>query len=332
MEKRSIGTVAVDIGGTKTVLQWQSPGQEPVISSYPSREHDDFPDVLRHFIVAHRIQHIDRLSMAVAGPVIGQTARLTNLPWVIDAGELKKQFPVDYVTVINDLESLGWAIGGLSPDEMVTLETGTPAEHGTIAIVAPGTGLGEAFLTWDGSRYRAFPSEGAHADFAPSTTEQEDLLAFLRTDDPYVCVEQVASGLGIPNIYRFCRDVLRVPEEPRLEQEIAEAADATPPIVSHGLEATSERCVRVLRIFVEALAAETANLALKVMSTGGIYLGGGLSPRLLSLLSAPEFRSAFLRKGVYRHVLERMPITVILDPLAVLHGAARYACEVGPVS
>ena len=327
------GTVlAVDIGGTKTILRWTAAeGSAECLSTYASRDASSFEEILDRFFAEHRLQNgIDRLSMAVAGPVIGQTVRLTNLPWVIDGDALAKAYGFGQVLLLNDLEALGWAVPVLSPDDLVVIEPGIPVSTGSIAVIAPGTGLGQAFLTWDGERHRAFPSEGGHADFAPATEEHERLLTFLRAESTYVCVENVASGSGMANLYRFVRDVLGIDESKTIEQSIAAVEDPTPPIIEHGLAGQSARCANVLRLFSEILAAETSNVALKVMASGGIYLGGGLSPRILPLLRAPAFRSLFLRKGVYRHVLERMPIHVIRQPLAVLYGAAHYAAEIAP--
>ena len=331
MTRRPGTVLAVDIGGTKTLLRVHpTQASEGTTATYASRSASSFEEILDRFLSEHDVRIVDCLSMAVAGPVIGRTARLTNLPWVIDADAIASAYGIRHVTLLNDLEALGWAIPVLSPNDLVTLERGIPAPTGSIAVIAPGTGLGQAFLTWDGKRHRAFPSEGGHADFAPATEEQERLLTLLRAENPYVSVESVASGSGFDNLYRFTRDILKIDEPRDIEQAIVGSEDPTPRIIEHGLTSRSDRCTHVLRLFAEILAAETANFALKVMASGGIFLGGGLSPRILPLLREPFFRALFLRKGVYRHVLERMPIHVIRQPLAVLYGAAHYAAEIAP--
>jgi glucokinase len=214
----------------------------------------------------------------------------------------------------------------LEPTDLRTLSAGRPRGGGPVAVIAAGTGLGEAYLTWDGQRYRAHASEGGHTDFGPATSQQLELLAYLQPRFEHVSYELVCSGLGIQHLYAFLRDLRLRPELPQVAARLAQAVDQTPIIMEAGLasEGRSVLCAATLDLFVSILGAECGNLALKVLADGGVYLGGGIPPRLLTLLERGEFMRSFLSKGRLSHVLMDMPVHVIVSPAALM-GAAQVA-------
>jgi glucokinase len=228
--------------------------------------------------------------------------------------------------LLNDLEAVANAIPILQEADLCILQTGEIEKEGAIAVIAPGTGLGEGYLTWDGERYRAHPSEGGHVDFAPTNMEELELLRYLKTKIDHVSYERVCSGVGIPNIYAFFKDTGSFEEPDWLRDRLAEADDPTPIISRAASETdpTCDLCKKTMDTFVKILGSETGNLALKIMATGGVYLGGGIPPKILSRLMDGRFLDAFTRKGRFKPVLEKMNIAVILNPKAALYGAARF--------
>jgi glucokinase len=231
------------------------------------------------------------------------------------------------VSVINDVQATAQAIPSLRPDEIVTLLDGEAVPEGTIALIAPGTGLGEAFLVWDGSGYRSHPSEGGHADFAPNDPDQADLLAYMKRGFRHVSYERVCSGIGIPNIYAWLIDTGRVAETPAVAQLLAGAADRTRIIVDSALaEHPCPLCLRTVEVFVSILAAVAGNLALKVMATGGVYLAGGIPKNILPLLEGERFGAAFSDKGRLSELVSRIPVHVITGD-AALRGAAIWGMQ-----
>ena len=322
--------LAGDVGGTKTVLalfpfepKLDQPSAE---ETYANRDYDDLESIVRSFL-SETDRLVVRACFAVAGPPIGPQVRITNLPWLIDAQKIGSRFGFDRVLLINDLEAIARSIPHLSPLDLLTLHPGDRDPHGVIAVIAPGTGLGEAYLTWDGRRYEAHSSEGGHSDFAPNDKLQADLWAFLREEFEHVSVERVGSGSGIPNIYRFLRDRRGMEEPPKLGAELAVAEDAAPLIVSAAVNSQCVLCVEALRAFATILGAEAGNLALKLLATGGIYLGGGLPLRILPFLQNDRFLAAIHAKGRFEPLLKRIPVRVILNPHAALLGAAQRAVQ-----
>ena len=319
--------LAGDIGGTKTALGVYTPERGPrsplVRDSFPSDDYPSLEAVVSEFLSRHDVW-LDSACFDVAGPVVGGRAKVTNLPWSIDAEKLRRAFGLRAVHLLNDLEALAHAVPQLGPEDLHTISEGSAVPHGSIAVVAPGTGLGEAYLTWDGTRYRAHPSEGGHADFAPATEVEDGLLRYLRGRYGHVSCERVISGLGISNIYDYLRHTNHVPEVLEVAAKLEGVDDRTPIIVEAATSGTSPLCVAALDLFVRALGAEVSNLALKVLSTGGVYLGGGIPPRILGELKEGPFMEAFLDKGRMREVLEPMPVHVILTHHAALMGAASY--------
>ena len=316
-----------DIGGTKTslaVLEGVEETRNPFAqATYPSAHFSGLEAVVREFLSETGCL-VDRACFGVAGPVVAGSATITNLPWVLDESELERSLGIPAVRLLNDLTAIACAVPFLAAEELHTLNSGTPVHHGALAVIAPGTGLGEAFLTWDGTRYRPHSSEGGHASFAPVSMIQVDLLHYLFGRFTHVSSERVCSGSGIPNIYSYLRESSLATEPEWLAQEIAAASDPTPVIVNAALDESrpSELCAATLETFVSILGGEAGNLALKVLATGGVYLGGGIPPRLLGPLEAPAFLESFRGKGRMADLLDRVPVHVILNPKAALLGAA----------
>jgi glucokinase len=324
--------LAGDIGGTKTVLALFSPEVGPHTplreATFPSNSYGRLEAIVREFL-EQADEPIDRACFGVAGPVVAGRAEITNLPWIMEESSLRETFGWKAAKLLNDLESVAYAVPILEPDDILTLAAGAPVAGGNIAVIAPGTGLGEAFLTWEGTHYRAHASEGGHASFAPIDTLQIGLLRYLheRMGHGHVSFERVCSGLlGIPNIYAYLKDTGHAEEPAWLAAKLAEAADPTPIIVKAALDKTDppELCAATLHMFVAILGAEAGNLALKVMSTNGIYLGGGIPPRIISALQEPLFLESLRRKGRFRDTVTDLPVHVILNRKAALLGAAAY--------
>jgi len=326
--------LAGDIGGTKTKLGLFSPEAGPRAprkeETYPSGRYPSLEAIVREFLAGIR-EPIDRACFGVAGPVVHGRAQITNLPWVIDEQRLREELRFPSVRLLNDLAAIASAVPLLGPDDLHTLNSGTREPGGAIAVIAPGTGLGEAFLTWEGARYRAHPSEGGHADFAPTDQNQIDLLGYLERRLDHVSFERVCSGRGLPNIYAYLKDTGGAEEPSWLREQLAAAPDTTPVIVDGALnrERTCDLCSAAVRMFVAILGAEAGNLALKVLATGGVYLGGGIPPRIISLLEeGGRFMEAFRRKGRLSDLLVRMPVHVIMQPDVALVGAASVGLTV----
>ena len=325
--------LAGDIGGTKTSLGVFSLEAGPRVplaeATFPSTDYPSLEAIVHEFLTQTDLR-VHKASFGVAGPVVAGHAAITNLPWTVDEGELREALNLSSVRLLNDLEAIAHAVPLLEPTDLHTLNEGWRVPGGAIAVVAPGTGLGEAFLAWDGSRYRAHASEGGHAGFAPSNPLQIELVRYLQDRFGYVSYERVCSGRGIPNVYAFYRDSGRCTEPAWLAGELAEASDPTPVIVSTALagEKACEICVATLNTFVSILGAEAGNLALKVLATGGVYLGGGIPPRIMPALEQGRFLEAFRHKGPMSDLLAQMPVHVIVHPKVALLGAACHGLDV----
>ncbi|HVA90754.1 MAG TPA: glucokinase [Chloroflexota bacterium] len=329
--------LAGDLGGTKTNLAIYDPlkGERAPVAeaTFPSGQFPSLEALVQTFLA--KVDYpIERASFGVAGPVVHGKARITNLPWTMDQQEMAKTLRLKSVRLLNDLEAIGTAIPFLRPEDIHTLTAGEPVPHGNMAVIAPGTGLGEAFLTWEGTRYHTHASEGGHADFAPTNPDELALLSYLLKRMDHVSYERVCSGHGLPNIYAFLRDSGFAAEPTWLAEKLAAAPDPTPVIVQAGLrddsalgEAPNPLCVATLRTFVSIMGAEAGNLALKVMATGGVYVGGGIPPRILPLLEHDGFMLAFRQKGRFADLLNRVPVHVILNPKIALIGAAVHGLQ-----
>jgi glucokinase len=241
---------------------------------------------------------------------------------------LTKDLNLRSVHLMNDLEAVARAIPILRTSDVRTLNVGRPVAKGAIGIIAPGTGLGESFLTWDGSSYVAHSSEGGHADFAPTDERQIGLLRHMLKRFDHVSVEHVCSGIGIPHIYEYLRDIEHVPETPEVARLIVSAKDPSAVIIASAVDPhkPSELCAAAIDVFVSILASEAANLALKVFASGGVYLAGGIPMHALKALQGPRFMESFKRKGRFMELMERIPIHVVITRAALI-GAAAYGLE-----
>jgi glucokinase len=301
--------LAGDIGGTKTHLAlFTDQGAGPVeLATYASRERD-LVEMVRRFL-AHNRAEVRHACLGVAGPVQNGRGWATNLASPVDGDRIAARLALPAVDVINDLEANAHGIAALGPDDFAVLNEGDPDARGNAAVISAGTGLGEAGLYWDGEQHLPFPSEGGHADFAPRDDAQLALHRFLEAEVGHVSYERVCSGIGLANVYRFLG---------------GPAADAGE-ICAAALAGTDERAVAALDLMVSIYGAEAGNLALTVMATGGVYLGGGIAPKILPKLSDGIFMRAFTAKGRFAELLERVPVRVILNDQAALLGAARRA-------
>ncbi len=319
--------LAADVGGTKTDLAVFEQGSEPRTpvskAELPSGAYPDLESLVRDFL-GRGSWPVTRAVFAVAGPVVAGQAKITNLPWAVDASRLASELNLEAVHLLNDLEAIAWAVPTLGPGDLHTISPGTPMTGGAIAVIAPGTGLGESFLTWDGGRYLPHPSEGGHAGFAPSNAQQAGLLQYLRKTYDHVSVERVCSGLGIPNIYDYLRDAGLAADAETVATEIAGTPDRTRAILAAALRPeSSPLSLLTIQTFGAILAAEAGDLALKVLATGGVYIAGGIPPRMIPLLDTPEFVAAFRGKGRMEDLLTHIPIHIVTSR-AALTGAAIY--------
>jgi len=323
--------LAGDIGGTKTELALYTaeggPRAPHAQARFPSANYPGLSAIVREFL-AETGASVEAACLAVAGPVVAGQAKITNLPWAMSEAELSGEFGLRAMHLLNDLEAIAWAVPTLEPADLTTLNTGVPIARGAIGVIAPGTGLGEAFLTWDGTAYRAHASEGGHADFAPADALQAGLLAELLRKADHVSYEHICSGIGLPTIYGYLRDSGHVPEAPALIAALTGAADATPAIVAGGMDPAGPDplCRATLDLFVAVLGAEAGNLALKVLATGGVYVAGGIPPRIAPLLEDGRFMGPFQRKGRFAALLAAMPVYVITSNAALL-GAAHHGLQ-----
>lgn len=320
-----------DIGGTKTILALYSFAEgvvgEPIHETrFESGHYDSLEEIISEFITKTKKQPI-AASFGVAGPVSKQRAQVTNLPWEVNAKSISRSFGIPKVLLINDLESIAMAIPHLGTNDYITLNQGIKEANGTIAIIAPGTGLGTAFLIWTGEQYRACASEGGHTSFSPRTLQEIDLLTYLQHRYGHVSFERVCSGGQLPNIYDFFIDKGSYHEPDWLHQKLQDAADRTPIIVQAALEHKAEICEATLDLFVHALGTVISNMAISLLPTGGIYLGGGIPPRILKRLQQPDFLNSITDKGRFQDLCSDMPIHVILSPKVALQGAAWYGIK-----
>jgi glucokinase len=319
--------LAGDVGGTKVHLGLYDFTEGKLKCSrdkqYPAKDYSGLEEIVKEFLGADTVS---AACFGVPGPVRNGRLRLTNLPWTLDSRELASGLGIDHVFLINDLEANGYGIAELSADQIVTLSEGDSGQTGNRALIAAGTGLGEALLIWNGHIHVPNPSEGGHSDYAPRNEDEIDLLRFLKQKyNGRISFERVISGMGLTNIYEFLREVRGMEEPAWLAERIAAVPDPNAVITELALAAKSEICEKALDMFVSAYGAEAGNLALKVLSVGGLYIGGGIAPRILEKLKDGTFIKAFTDKGRLSQLLINMPVRVILESKAALLGAAGYA-------
>lgn len=320
--------LAGDIGGTNTRLAiYRTAGQNhyaPLREQvFPSQQYADFEAILESFLSASQ-QPINRACFGVAGPVIEQTCNATNLPWQLSAAQIRQRFGFEQCWLLNDLEANAWGIGALREEDFAVLNAGQPGARGNASIISAGTGLGEAGLYWDGEMHRPFASEGGHTDFSPSNPLEFALFEQLAAQHGRVSWERIVSGPGLETIYTFLQDYRTSSTPAWLSQEM-QTKGAAPVISSMALQQRDPLCVEALDIFAQLYAREAGNHALKLMATGGVYLGGGIAPQILPRLQQSDFIHTFCDKGRMRQLMEAMPVKVILNDKAALLGAARFA-------
>jgi glucokinase len=348
--------LAGDIGGTKTNLalyEWATTRVEPIREeSFHSADYKNLDEIIEEFLSLPLTpppledqplseadmteEHappkeperltIDAACFGVAGPVIDNHSRTTNLPWIVDGPALGIKFNIPHVRLLNDLEATAYGLLLLRPDEVVVLNAGTsPKTKKALALIAAGTGLGEAILFWDGTAYRPMPSEGGHTDFAPNSDSEIELLRHLRGSYLHVSYERIVSGPGLHAIYEYLRDTKK--NEPTWLAEKIKVGDPAAEIAEAGLKGQAEIAQQALELFSIIYGAEAGNLALKALSLDGVYVAGGIAPKLLKKLQDGSFMRGFTNKGRYKRMMSQIPVKVVVNDKAGLIGAASVAAQ-----
>ncbi|TCK17852.1 glucokinase [Thiogranum longum] len=314
-----------DIGGTHTRLATveQGAGRFRVvdIARYASPDFDGLLPIIESFLHDHPQVQLQQAAFGVAGPVVNGRCRTTNLPWELSASELSTALGIPHVHLLNDLEALAWGIDTLDDSSLVTLQAGHASNQGNQAVIAAGTGLGQAGLTFDGAQRRPFACEGGHTDFAAQTQRDTGLLQALQSRYGHVSWERTVSGAGLVELFRYLLDSQAATTPGWLDDPQQDTAAA---ISQRALAGDDALCAEALAWFVELYAREAGNLALKLNATGGIFLGGGIAPRILPALKKNYFLQAFMDKGRMQPLLEAMPVKVICEQHTALYGLARY--------
>jgi glucokinase len=310
-----LAIVEVTAGGAKIFYRERFPSQ-------------DFPGLapIVHRFLADAGSEVDRAGFGVACPVVDGDCTMPNLPWTISTPSLAREIGIPRTVLINDLQAVAHGLGWLRPEELVTLQSGQPDPRGVVAIIAAGTGLGEAFLVWEADRYQVHVSEGGHAGYAPNSALECGLLGFLREKFGHVSRERVLSGPGLASIYRYLVLSGHAPEAVSVQSEM-EQEDPAAVISRRALGGTDPLCVKALDVFAGAYGSQAGNLALTLMATGGVYLGGGIAHRIVGKLGDGTFVNAFRAKGRLAGLLAKIPIHVIVNPNAGLLGAAAVAAR-----
>ena len=334
--------LAGDIGGTKTILRLvqfsDTVGLKTLYEeSFPSGDFPDLVPIVQKFLTTANSSTPDKACFAIAGPVVENTAKLTNLSWFLDTERLSKELGIERISLINDFASVGYGIFGLTKQDLLTLQVGKYQSAAPMAIIGAGTGLGQGFLIKQGNSYQVFASEGGHADFAPRNQLEFELLKYILTkyDIQRVSVERVVSGLGIISIYQFLRDRKIATESPAIanavrtwEQEAGKSEKTVDPgalIGNAALEKSDRLSEQTMQLFIEAYGAEAGNLALKLLPYGGLYIAGGIAPKILPLIQDGSFLASFTQKGRMGSLLEEIPVHIILNQQVGLIGAALSA-------
>jgi len=319
--------LAGDIGGTNSRLAFfaERGGRlgRVVEETYATADYASLEAIVQKFVSSHALP-VDVACFGVAGPVKNGRCETVNLPWVVEARYLAQALHVKAVSLLNDLEANAYGLVMLTPEDFVLLNRGDPHASGNAAVIAAGTGLGEAGLYWDGQQHHPFAGEGGHASFAPNDPLQMELLSFLRREFEHVSCERVLSGPGLYNIYRFLRDTGRGEEPAWLTQEMQQ--QDPPAVISQAaLAGTSALCRQALDLFVSLYGAEAGNVALKLMAIGGLYVSGGIAPKIIQKLTDSTFMHAFVAKGRLKPLLQEIPVRVVMNDKTALLGAARFA-------
>jgi glucokinase len=321
--------LAGDIGATKTNLALFEEGAGGELSKiegrkFPSNDYAGLEAVITEFLDGRNLP-VEAAAFGVAGPVIDGVSRITQLPWVISRTSIQDTLRIDDVWLINDLEATAYGVPALKEEQLVTLNEGHRESGGNLAVIAAGTGLGEAALVWDGAHYHVMASEGGHVDFAPRNELEIDLLRYLLTKKHRISYERILSGPGLVNVYNFLKDTGKAEEPDWLRSEMESSDDAARTISQTALAGRAEICVKALDIFVSLYGAQAGNLALTVKATGGVFVGGGIAPKIIEKLKDGAFIEAYKDKGRLSPLVEAAPVFVIMEPLTALIGASRLA-------
>jgi glucokinase len=322
--------LAGDIGGTKTVLAIYDESVAPLQivreAVFQSQDFPEFDQILHKFLGDAHVENIRAICLGVAGPIRNGQCKTTNLPWFLSEKDIAKTFSVEKVRLLNDLTAAAYGMLFLKENEKVALNEGS-AERGNIAVIAAGTGLGEALLYWNGERYLPMASEGGHTDFAPQSDQEVALFRYLQREFGHVSYERILSGPGIYNLYRFLRDSGFAKEPEWLATKLTQG-DKSAVISEMGLTKKDPLCVEALSLFASIYGAEAGNIALKFFSVSGVFVGGGIAPKLLSKLQDGAFMQGFTHKGRYADLMRSIPVHVVQNSRAPLIGAAQYTFQI----
>lgn len=319
--------LAGDIGGTKTHLALYQEEKGRMVKlkdeKYPSQKYPNLKTIVKTFLKGEDIS-VKKGCFGIAGPVKKGKSQATNLPWLVDSEVLMGELQIEKVALINDLEANAYGLNMLEKDELYTLNAGDPEAEGNQAMVSAGTGLGEGGIFYDGKRHIPFASEGGHADFAPRNETEDELLRFLRKKFGHVSYERILSGPGLYNLYQF---VVETKKERETEENLKKIQEGDSPrlISEMGLSGASKACTKTLEFFASIYGSEAGNISLKMLALGGIYLGGGIAPKLLTILKRGDFMRSFTEKGRFSKLLEQIPVHVVLNDNTALLGATYYA-------
>jgi glucokinase len=321
--------LAGDIGGTKTNLALfevvEGALQMRESHQFASSKYETFSEVIAEFLSLTQEIVIDALCLGIAGPIINGNCRTTNLPWEINSQDLREMLKVEDVYLLNDLEATAYGMLYLGESDFMELNSTAKEKDGNRAVIAAGTGLGEAMLFYDGTSYHPIGSEGGHTDFAPLTEQQDELLVWLRQRYPtHVSLERILSGPGIYTLYEFLK-MKEFAAEPEMMLNAEKDADKSAIISECALKQNDPLCLETLRLFVEIYGAEAGNLALKSLSVGGVYIGGGIAPKILPFMLDGNFMNAFVKKGRFESLLREMKVKLSLNQETALLGAAHFA-------
>ena len=324
--------LAGDIGGTKTTLAFAEASALKGIevlcrTTYASPEHASLDEILDLFLKQHAVRP-DAAAFGVAGPVLDGRCATTNLPWTMETPALRDKLGTKKVWLINDLEANAWGIQVLENKDFFTLNPGSPHASGNRCIISAGTGLGEAGMFWDGKKHIPFATEGGHAAFSPTTDLEIELLQYLGKTHARVSWEQLVSGAGLVNIHGFLLHRNHEETPPALRRQMEEG-DPAAALAKAAAQGQCSTCAQAMRLFTRLYGVEAGNLALKMMATGGVYIGGGIAPKILAELQTPAFLDGFFARGPMESLLRDMPVKVILEPDTALLGAALYAKQRG---
>lgn len=325
----NLSILAADVGGTKTnIAQFVSQNGKMVLQleeTYTTNHHNSLTEIILDFIKKNNFEKPDRISIGAAGPVVNGTCHTTNIKFKIDVTELSRDLQINKVYLINDLEATAFGMTEMNDEFMVTMRNGNPSIGGHIAILAPGTGLGEACLFWDGKYLRPMPSEGGHSEFAPRTDVEFELVKFLqKTYGEIIVWERLVSGPAIYKIYEFLRDVKGYEEQAWLTQKLAEAKDKSAVISETAMSGLCTTCVLAMEMLVDFMARRANNMVLNYKATGGLILAGGIPPRIYNFINKDKIEESFLKCDEMEPLLAGIPIYLNLNSKTALYGAAYY--------